>query len=157
MLREDDAPQPEQTAGMTTGSITTLPVPIVGLAACGIEGIEQIMPFAITASPVVLGPRAVAVVASGESMVPAGIASGHMCFCDPDQRALPGEAVFFKRKDDKGALKLFLGKGKREGYTAFKGWLPVRDAKGHQKEFCMDVLDKEIDYIAPVIFIRRRL
>ena len=152
-----DKPQPEQASGATPGSITPFPVPVVGLAACGVEGIEQVMPYAVTASPVLLGPRSVAVVASGESMVPAGIASGHMCFCDPDQMPLPGEAVFFKRKDDKGALKLFLGKGKRKGYTTFKGWLPSGDGNGQQKEFIMDVLDEGIDYIAPIVFVRRRL
>lgn len=132
------------------------PVPVIGLAACGLDGIEQIMPHAVTASLPSLGPRAVAVVASGESMAPAGIASGHVCFCDPDQDPLPGEAVFFRRRDDKGALKLFLGAGKREGYTTFKGWLPADD-KGRRREVVIDVLDEQIDYIAPVIMVRRRL
>ncbi len=148
-------PPPEVKPAPT--SIMTSPVPVVGLASCGVEGIEQIMPYNITASPIALGPRAVAVVASGESMVPAGIASGHLCFCDPDQIALPGEAVFLRLRDDKGALKLFLGEGARVGYTQFRGWLAERDCQGHQKSFILEQLTSQIDYIAPVIFIRRRL
>lgn len=134
----------------------TPPVPLVGLASCGVHGLEQIMPFAVTVSPIALSNKSVAVVASGESMVPAGIASGHVCYCDPEQEPLAGEAVFLRRKDGLGALKLFLGRGEREGSLLFKGWLPPDD-KGNRKEFLIDVEKVSIDSIAPVIFVRRRL
>ncbi len=134
------------------------PLPIVGLAACGIQGMEQILPFAVTASPLTLGPRSIAVVASGESMVPAGIVSGHICYCDPDQTPLQGEAVFVRQKDY-GALKLFLGKRKEEGKeesTRLLGWHSKEEDQA-QQPFVIDLIDKHIDFIAPVILVRRRL
>ncbi len=132
------------------------PMPLMGLASCGVRGLEQIMPFAVAASPLVLGPRAFAVIASGESMAPAGIASGHVCYCDPDQPPAPEEAVFLRRKDNLGALKCYIGAGERAGFQSFRGWLPPDD-NGRRKEFILDVEETLIDAIAPVIFVRRRL
>jgi phage repressor protein C with HTH and peptisase S24 domain len=148
-----DGPPPHTPSG----SAPTAPVPILGLADCGMEGIEQVVHWATTASPIHLGPRAVAVLASGESMVPAGIVSGNLCFCDPDQTPLSGEAVFLRQRDNKGALKLFLGKGEREGFTTFRGWLPAETPGAAQKDFTMQVDNTLIDCIAPIIAVRRRL
>ncbi|MDL2306614.1 hypothetical protein LJC48_01105 [Desulfovibrio sp. OttesenSCG-928-C06] len=141
---------------ISTPHTLTPAIPVVGLASCGVEGLEQIMPYHMTASPIALSPKSFAVLASGESMVPAGIASGHMCFCDPDQQPLPGEAVFLRQKNNLGALKLFLGEGGKSGFTNFQGWLAARDEHGHQKPFTLQVNNDMIDCIAPVVCIRRR-
>jgi hypothetical protein len=154
--QQPDAPSAIAAAPTAQPFIITPAVPVLGLAACGVEGLEQIMPYHLTASPIALSPRAFAVLASGESMAPAGIASGHLCFCDPDQPVLPNEAVFLRQKNNLGALKLFLGRGERGGYTRFQGWLAARDGHGNQKQFLVEVLNEEIDCIAPVICIRRR-
>jgi hypothetical protein len=158
MRTEATAQVPVSVAGTPAVPVAVTPaVPILGLADCGMEGIEQIQHWVTTASPITLGPRAIAVLASGESMVPAGIISGNLCYCDPDQIPLMGEAVFLRQKDSKGALKLFLGPGEREGFTAFRGWHPAASPDGPQQDFILQVNNVLIDYIAPVIAVRRRL
>ena len=151
-----DAPTPGAAPVREAKAPPAPPVPMVGLASCGVQGLEQIMPFAVAVSPIVFGPRMIAVVASGESMVPAGIASGHVCYCDPDQAPMVGEAVFLRRRDGLGALKLYLGEGEREGSHVFKGWLSPNGG-GLRQEFVMDVEGDMVESIAPVIFVRRRL
>lgn len=135
--------------------ITIKTVPVVGLASCGVQGLEQVMPFAMVVSPVILSKDALAVVASGESMVPAGIASGQICYCDPVQEPQPGEAVFFKQKNGLGALKIYMGQSK-PGFMSVKGWLSPSE-QGERKAFIMDISTSMVEMVAPVIFIRRRL
>lgn len=141
---------------MDTIEFITPVIPVNGLAVCGLPGIEQGMPYAVTASPIVLSSRAFAVLARGDSMVPAGIGIGHMCYCDPEQTPLPGEAVFLKCRNETGALKLFMGRGELEGFTSFKGWLE-KDKNGRQKDFTIQVVDEDIEVVATVILVRRRL
>lgn len=160
MLKSKGEPEGEKKSekpqhNLDEGIVHMPPVSVVGLASCGVQGMEQVMPYAVTVSPLQFSPRAVAVLASGESMVPAGIASGHVCYCDPAQKPLPGEAVFLQQKDGLGALKLFLGPGEQEGHTSFKGWLPARN--GGRREFIMEIPNDLIDTIATVILVRRRL
>lgn len=93
---------------------------MIGLASCGIMGMEQIMPFTVIVPSIRLSKKSIAVVASGESMVPAGIAYGHVCYCDPELEAMPGEVVFLRQKGNLGALKLFLGRKVEEGATVFR-------------------------------------
>jgi len=132
------------------------PVPMVGLASCGVEGWNKPMSIAVNASPIVLGDNTVAVVAAGESMVPAGIASGQICYCDPDQPVLAGDAVYIVRRDNMATIKLYLGEGERAGWIRLQGWLDP-DAIGLRKPFYVDLLESEIVLIAPVIYERRRL
>jgi len=132
------------------------PLPMVGLASCGINGWAQVDNYAATAQPITLGPRAVAVVAAGESMVPAGIFSGMICYADPDQPAGVGDAVYVARADRSGTIKLFLGRGARDGYIRLKGWLPP-DKAGKREEFFMDELEAQITTMAPVLYVRRRI
>ena len=154
-----DAPTPSIGTGGTASEAkapAAPPVPMLGFAGCSVQGIGMVTPFAVAVSPVVFSPRTVAVVASGESMVPAGIANGHVCYCDPELTPMPGEVVFFRSKDGTGALKVYMGQGTREGSHVFQGWLPVND-EGKRKEFEMDVDGEQIESIAPVVFVRRRL
>ena len=132
------------------------PVPMVGLASCGVEGWNKPMSIAVNASPIVLGDNTVAVVAAGESMVPAGIASGQLCYCDPDQPVLAGDAVYIVRRDNMATIKLYLGEGERAGWIRLQGWLDP-DTIGLRKPFYVDLLESEIVLIAPVIYERRRL
>lgn len=132
------------------------PIPMVGLASCGVEGWNKPMSIAINASPIVLGERAVAVVAAGESMVPAGIASGQICYCDPDQQVLEGDAVYIVRRDSMATIKLYLGEGERAGWVRLQGWLDPTP-QGVRRPFFVDMPRAEIVQIAPVIYERRRL
>lgn len=153
---EDAPPQQEQPATTPTKFAATPALPLMGFAGCSGDGLDMVMPFAMAVSPVILGPRAIAVVASGDSMIPAGIANGHTCFCDPDQEALPGEAVFIRQTDGKGALKMYLGPSEdKEGFTAFQGWMP-KDDHGRQRIVTLEIADSFIDFIAPVVLVRRR-
>ncbi|MGE4539056.1 MAG: LexA family transcriptional regulator [Desulfovibrio sp.] len=132
------------------------PVPVLGLASCGVEGWQQVMPIASSATLLVTESM-VAVIAAGESMVPAGIAPGHICYCDPDQQVLAGDAVYVRRRDGLATIKVFLGVSHELGpdYVRFKGWLPAVGPV--RKEFFIDTLAQEIETIAPIIFVRRRI
>jgi len=144
------APHPDSTVHIAR------PLPMVGLASCGINGWAQMDNYAATAQPITLGPRAVAVVAAGDSMVPAGIFSGMICYADPDQPAGVGDAVFVARADKSGTIKLFLGRGARDGYIKLKGWLPPKKT-GKREEFIMEELKSQIITLAPVLYVRRRV
>ncbi|MBG3875570.1 S24 family peptidase [Desulfovibrio oxamicus] len=130
-------------------------VPMVGLASCGIQGWNQVMPVAVSASLPVVGPNTIAVIAFGESMVPAGISSGQVCYADPDQDPLPGDAVYIARKDGLASVKLYLGVGERAGDVRLKGWGDPKD--GERTPFYLDIGRDGIATLAPVIYVRRRL
>ncbi|WP_164928117.1 LexA family transcriptional regulator [Nitratidesulfovibrio vulgaris] len=131
-------------------------VPMMGLASCGVEGWNQQTSIAVSASPLIMGEKMVAVVAAGESMVPAGIASGQICYCDPEQPVLEGDAVYVVRRDNMATIKMYLGEGERAGYLRMQGWLDP-DAQGVRRNFFIDVLRDQVVTIAPVIYVRRRL
>lgn len=133
------------------------PVPVLGLAACGVEGWCQTTKIAVSATPPVISEGMVAVIATGESMMPAGIAPGHICYCDPSQQVLAGDAVYVTRKDGLATIKVYIGESERgPEWIRFKGWLtPVGDNR--QKDFFLDLLRKDLDTIAPVIYVRRRI
>lgn len=132
------------------------PIRMVGLASCGVVGWNQIMPVAVSAAAPEVGEKAVAVIAFGESMVPAGISSGQVCYADPEQAPLQGDAVYVARRDGLAAVKLYLGEGERAGWLRLKGWLDP-DQDGQRKPFFVDMPQEQIETIAPVIYVRRRL
>jgi len=132
------------------------PIRMVGLASCGVVGWNQIMPVAVSASAPEVGDKAVAVIAFGESMVPAGISSGQVCYADPGQAPLQGDAVYVARRDGLATVKLYLGEGERAGWVRLKGWLDP-DQDGQRKPFFVDMPKDQIETIAPVIYVRRRL
>lgn len=141
---------------------TPAAVPLMGLASCGIQGWEQVMPFPVSAAIPGATPHMVAVIASGDSMAPAGIASGHICFCDPDQNPIPGDAVYVVKKDGMGAIKQFLGEGAEVGedlppdHIRLQGWRsPVN---GLQPDtFTLDIAKRDVKTLATVVFMKRRL
>lgn len=104
-----------------------------------------------------IGDNAVAVIASGESMLPAGIASGHICYCDPEQEPLAGDAVLITRRDGLATIKVYLGDSDRgEKWMRLKGWLP-NNGSGQRKDFFLEIMKSEIEGVAPVIYVRRRI
>lgn len=127
------------------------PIPVVGLAACGVKGWNCVMP--ITMSAVLpISDSMIAVIAAGESMVPAGIGPGHICYCDPDQQPLAGDAAYILRRDGLATIKIYLGESKTgPNYIGFKGWLRNGD------EYTDDILESQIETLAPVVFVRRRI
>lgn len=157
LITGEGDPFGDETASPNQPGLRALrPVPMVGLASCGVEGWNQVMPIAVSASPLMQGENMVAVIAAGESMVPAGIASGQVCYCDPDQPVLEGDAVYLERVDGMATIKLYLGEGERAGTIQLKGWHPV-DAEERRMPFIVELPREQVAKIAPVIYVRRRL
>lgn len=129
---------------------------MVGLASCGMEGWNKVTSISVSASPIVLGQNAMAVIAAGESMVPAGIACGQICYCDPDQAPLEGDAVYLLRQDNTATVKIYLGATIKRGWIGLKGWLD-KDTTGERKSFRFEVPEDEVVTLAPVMYVRRRL
>ncbi|UQZ91048.1 hypothetical protein C4J81_18220 [Deltaproteobacteria bacterium Smac51] len=140
------------------------PMPMLGLVQCEAMGWYNVMDIAVSASPLALGGRSFAVMAEGESMKPEGISRGMLCYCDPDQEPLKGDAVYVGTVGpggvEMGTIKVFWGWGGDAGTK--DNWLKVR---GWQK---MDKFDRQTDYfieipgpniikLATVVLVRRRL
>lgn len=154
MLRADIAPEPS-TPATSAPALPGRPLPVLGLVPCGLEGWYTVNPIPIAATLPVT-PSMFAVIAAGESMVPAGIAPGQICYCDPDQSAFAGEAVYVAAVDGRATIKEFKGeKPGKPGWLRFRGW--KEQTNGKRKEFFLDLEDKDVEKIAPVIFVRRRL
>lgn len=132
------------------------PVPMVGFASCGTEGWNTVTSISVSASPIMLGKNSIAVIAAGESMVPAGIACGQICYCDPDQVPLEGDVVYLLRQDNTATVKVYLGPTEKYGWIGLQGWLD-QDEAGERKSFSVDIPEDEVALIAPVLYVRRRL
>lgn len=153
MLRADIPPAPAPPPA--SPALPARPLPVLGLVPCGIEGWHTINPIPIAATLPVTSSM-FAVIAAGESMVPAGIAPGQICYCDPDQSAFAGEAVYVSAVDGRATIKEFTGEAPgKPGTLRFRGWKETQNGK--RKEFFLDLKDKDVEKIAPVIFVRRRL
>ena len=137
------------------------PLTLFGFASCGIDGWGGTIPYSVSVTLPSVHEGMIAVMASGDSMIPAGIGSGQICYCDTTKEPSLGDAVYVQRTDGLGAIKVYLGKGMPglhipdEGKTAFQGWLSPAD--GVQKPFFMDVSDDALITVAPVIFVQRRM
>ena len=146
---------------ITPSTQTSGSVPLVGFASCGIGGWLGTMTIPVPVEPPSWHEGMVAVMASGESMLPAGIGHGHVCYCDTYKKACRGEAVFVRQKDGRGTLKLFLGKSakgrSRRDFFDFRGWLDKKPERETQKPFTLSVPVDYVENIAPVIYVRRRL
>lgn len=153
MLRADIPPAPAPPPA--SPALPARPLPVLGLVPCGIEGWHTVNPIPIAATLPVTSSM-FAVIAAGESMVPAGIAPGQICYCDPDQSAFAGEAVYVSAVDGRATIKEFTGEAPgKPGTLRFRGWKETQNGK--RKEFFLDLKDKDVEKIAPVIFVRRRL
>lgn len=95
-------------------------VPVVGLAECGLKGWYKGQPLGLLAS-VAGGPEAMAVIAVGDSMVPAGIKPGDLVVCQPGTPR-PGDSVLIELTDGHVAIKSWVA---QDGdWVTLRGWLP---------------------------------
>lgn len=133
----------------------TSDVPIIGFAECGLKGWYNEVALTVSAHRLEdLGEEAFAVIAVGDSMRPAGIEQGFLCYCDPGDKPSQFDAVYLRKKDGTSSLKVY---GGEEGiWLKLQGWLKP-DAGGVQKPY-VDRLKRDlISLIAPVIYIKRKL
>lgn len=137
------------------------PVPVFGLASCGFNGWERKVPVSISASPLVFGPEAFAVIAHGQSMIPAGICPGMFCYCDPDVEPINGDAVYvYDARQNLGTIKEFVGwgpeAGAKEGWLRLHGWNDP-DQFRRQTDFFLEIPGEHVSDLAVVICVRRRM
>lgn len=137
-------------------------IPLRGFASCDINGWHGSLVFTVPVSLPQLTSDTIAVLADGDSMLPLGIGSGQICFCDPHLEAVHGDAVYVERVDGYCTIKQYMDKkhmpeGKvPEGYMLLRGWQNVEEDKP-QKPFDFLIEKKIIKIVAPVVLIRRRL
>jgi transcriptional regulator with XRE-family HTH domain len=130
-------------------------VPVLGLADCGLRGWYQRDMLGVAASRPgdFVDPEGFAVMAIGQSMVPAGIVQGHLCFCSPRTAPGMGDAVYVERSDGAATIKLYRG---TEGeWLVLEGWLDPVD--GRREAYTDRLLLATVKRIAPVIYVKRKL
>ncbi len=133
-------------------------LPLIGIAACGISGWSQTMPLAINSSIPNFHKDYIAAMTIGDSMVPAGILPGNIVYCDPRIKPMKGEPVFVVRRDadseETTSVKNYCGQDDKWLYL--QGWLQ-KNGTAEQKSFDIKQLISEVETIAPVVMIRRRV
>lgn len=134
-------------------------VPLTRLVACGIENWDKVLtPEAFMFPEFSTGM--IAVVASGDSLIPAGILSGMVCFCDTRKEPGLGDIVYVERADGLAGLKVYLGAGvpekhmAKEGAVSFQQWTTAAASWTPQY---LDLEAGQIKTLAPVTLIRRNL
>ena len=82
---------------------------MIGLADCGLGAWCTTSPMRVqtNAPDDMLDPDAFAILTTGNSMLPAGIPPGILCFCSPNTRIAAGDAVYVQRYDDTASIKIF--------------------------------------------------
>lgn len=135
------------------------PIPLVGFASCSVQGWYGTMTIPVPVEPPKWHGDMLAVMATGESMLPAGIGHGHICYCDPTKTPGVDEAVYVETMDGLGTIKLFCGWSERGGssFLNLRGWLDKDPETDRQKAMTLDTAAFYIRRIAPVIYVRRRL
>lgn len=137
-------------------------IPLIGFAGCSTMGWHGSMTYPIAATAPHARPGMIAVMASGESMLPAGIGHGHICFCDPHAEPMPGECVYVVCHDNRHSLKTFLGWGEGEGHKinegelVLRGWLDKHENE-QQKDIVIHINRDVVKIVAPVVYVQRRL
>ncbi len=133
--------------------------PLLGFASCDIMGWHGTMSIPVTVSVPSWHDGMVAVMASGDSMLPAGIGNGHVCYCDTSLQPAEGDAVFVEQREGISTIKLFCGREERQGaeYIKLRGWLDKKGEGIVQKDFFLSVLASHVVRVAPVVYVRRRL
>lgn len=142
---------------------------VLGLAQCGLKGWYQEGRMAATTGRPgdLTDPDAFAVLAVGRSMQPAGIFDGFLCFCSPADAYGPGDAVFVRKRDGTASIKLFVEEN--DDWLTLKGYLAPEDEDGDgggagggfdagpQKSYFEQISRREIDCVATVIYVKRKL
>jgi transcriptional regulator with XRE-family HTH domain len=139
-------------------------VSVVGLGDCSLKGWgikESTAMYAVAPPDIAKAEGGFAVVAVGDSMIPAGIEKGHLLFCNPKIAPSPGDIVFVEQTDGLATVKLYVGENQNGGnkFVALQGWLPKDDENPEkpQKPFVLEIKASLVKRIAPVIYIKRRL
>ncbi len=142
-----------------TKPIVQQAIPLQGFASCDVHGWHGSMSIQVTVSAPLWHDKILAVMASGESMLPAGIGHGQVCYCDPTLEPIEGDAVFVEQCENLSTIKLFCEREERQGkeFIKLKGWLDKTSEIAVQKDFYLSVLSSNIKCIAPVVYVRRRL
>ena len=143
--------------GGTSPTSSLRPIPLIGFAACGTEGWGGTMTYEVPITPPHPRPDMIAIVASGDSMLPEGIGNGHICFCDPHAPPMPGECVYIEQTDGKAALKRFLGECHIKGSGAGIELRYWRRKDGKLIEHNLQLANFFLKTIAPVIYVQRRV
>lgn len=142
-----------QAAGVSVEWLATgrLAVPVVGLAACGLEGWYQERRLALTAkAPDGASPRCFAVIATGESMIPVGINPGDAVIVDAGVDAQAGQIALVELMDGSAAIKRF---GGYDGeWALLEGWLPPDD--GPQRPYVDRRRRDQINRIIPMVAVQ---
>lgn len=142
-----------KAAGVSVEWLATgrLAVPVVGLAACGLEGWYQERRLSLTAeAPDGASPRCFAVIATGESMIPENINPGDTVIVDGSKDAVYGQIALVELKDGSASIKRFLG---YDGdWAALEGWLPPED--GHQRLYMDRRRRDQINRIMPMVVVQ---
>ena len=129
-------------------------LPLFGLLPNDQHGWGKSRALSVAAGLPTLGPMSIAVMIEDDSLVAAGLYSGMICYCDPEQKPAPGDLVYLERVDQVAALRIFLSrKGDR---LHLRGWRRP-EARTHFKTFDQELPISEIVRVSTVIFIRRRL
>lgn len=143
------------SVGGATDAPAEPPLTLTGLAECGIQGwYRQARLRAPVAAPRV-GREWIAVMAVGNSMIPAGIREGHILYCDPGQPPVEGEPVYVLRADGAASIKLWRGLADNN-FAVLQGWLPPDD-EGNQNPYLDQLAPGQILKLAPVIYVRLRI
>lgn len=130
-------------------------IPVLGFAECGMKGWYNEVALKVSAYRIPeLGSETFAVIAVGDSMRPAGIEQGFLCYCDPQNKPAHLDAVYLRRKDGSSSLKIY--GGEEEGWLKLQGWLKP-DASGVQAPYIDNLKRDLITQIAPVVYIKRKL
>ncbi len=159
---------PQNFGGATASSrrfLSKHPIPMLGLVECDMTGWYNAMDIAVSSSVLSLGPKSFAVMAEGESMRPEGISRGMLCYCDPDEEPLKGDAVYVGATGPGGlavgTIKVFWGWGlgagaQGEGWLKLRGWRKM-DKFERQTDYFIEVPAANITVLATVVLVRRRL
>lgn len=138
-----------------SGLSGVMPLPLTGLAECGIQGWYREAHMRAPVAPPQVGEGWMAVMAVGDSMIPAGIREGHILYCDPDQPPVVGEPIYVLRADGAASIKMWQGIAEN-GFAVLQGWLPP-DAQGNQSSYLDQLAPGQIAKLAPVIYVRLRI
>jgi hypothetical protein len=140
----------EQTGTKTQG------VMVLGLAECGLKGWYQREPLTVSASRPgdFFDPEGFAIIAIGQSMVPAGIFEGFLCFCSPQTSPSPNDAVYVERSDNNVATIKVFGDMDADWLT-LHGWLEEKN--GQRQPYTERIARSVVRRVAPVIYVKRKL
>lgn len=153
-----DAPQSSGVPYYAAPAPESSPIPLIGLASCGVEGWSGKMCLTVVAKPPTIGPGMIAVMAYGESMLPEGIGHGMTVYCDLHSPPVAGEPVYVEHKDGLATMKRYLGRGEEGGKPCIRlqGWYD-KAGDAPQKPYQLWVHEGDVTCLAPVEFIRRRI